>query len=42
MAVSDQRKRSRPSVPVVDVMEAGLHIANGITDVVEIIVHSLL
>ena len=29
-------------MPVVDVMDAALHIANGITDVVEIIVHSLL
>ena len=42
LAVSDHAKRSRPSVPVVDVMKAGLHIANGITDVVEIIIHSLL
>ena len=42
MAVNDHAERSRPSVPFVDVMDTGLNIANGITDVVEIIVHSLL
>jgi len=36
------RKRSRPIKPIVDIAETGMHIANGVTDMAEIIVQTLL
>ena len=36
------RKRSQPIKPVVDAAETGMHIANGVTDMAEIIVQTLL
>ena len=36
------RKRSRPIKPVVDAAETGMHIANGVTDMVEVIVQTLI
>ena len=42
VAVSNLSEGEPPSVPTVDVMDTGLHIANRITNVMEIIFHSLL